>query len=181
MVANLRSSPVHQHPMPINPSNESQGNSQRLPAITITAAHRESLARSAPAAYTMIQSQQPNGGGHFLDPSQKQVGSTAKTHNSQPQAKLGKPRSTKKSEEFDRWMAAFCVEPPNDSDACCLAFWAPCVQYGKTHWRLKQLEDGKDGSDASWRPGYGCNGPCWAWYGMCYIFQCDCISSSPQK
>jgi hypothetical protein len=89
----------------------------------------------------------------------------------QPMSNLPTPMS---DQPFNGWMAKFCIEPSTDTNACCLSFWAPYAQYGKTHWRLKQVEDGRDPTNASWYPGYGCNGPCWAWFGMCCLFQCDC-------
>jgi hypothetical protein len=88
----------------------------------------------------------------------------------------------KNPQSFDEWMAKFCVEPPEDTYTCCLAFWVPCAIYGKTHWRLKQVEEGRDPSGDSWEPRYGCNGPCWALYGMCFLIQCDCeFSYLPQR
>lgn len=94
--------------------------------------------------------------------------------NSQPRSVPPSGQSgTKDSESFDTWMAKFCIEPPTDTGACCLAFWAPYAQYGKTHWRLKQVEDGQDPSNVSWQSKDGCNGPCWAWFAMS-LFQCDC-------
>lgn len=94
---------------------------------------------------------------------------SSQLHRVQPNGQSG----TGDSESFDKWMAQFCIEPDTDTEGCCLAFWAPHAQYGKTHWRLKQVEDGQDPSDVSWKPSYGCNGPCWAWFGMC-VFHCDC-------
>ena len=77
-------------------------------------------------------------------------------------------------------MAKFCVEPDDcyDVDGCCLALWVPCAQYGKTHWRLKQVDDGKDPSNIKWKSSDGCNGPCWAWSGLCCLLQGDCEHSS---
>ncbi|KAG0648886.1 Cadmimum resistance [Hyphodiscus hymeniophilus] len=84
-------------------------------------------------------------------------------------------------QKFDGWMAKFCVEPADDCNSCCLSFWVPCAQYGKTHWRLKQVESGQDPSDAAWKADYGCNGPCWAWCGLCCLFQCDCLLTGFQR
>jgi hypothetical protein len=108
---------------------------------------------------------------------------TQPNHQAKPRSGYaqGNSQSTSgKSESFDGWMAKFCVEPEDGYDAggCCLAFWIPCAQYGKTHWRLKQVEDGKDPSNAKWKSSDGCNGPCWAWYGLCCLLQCDCEFSS---
>ncbi len=67
---------------------------------------------------------------------------------------------------YNGWMTKFCVEPPDDVNTCCLGCWVPCVLYGKTHWRLKQVSKGEDGTDSKWRSKDGCNAPCWAWWGV---------------
>ncbi|KAG4439183.1 hypothetical protein IFR05_005336 [Cadophora sp. M221] len=67
---------------------------------------------------------------------------------------------------YNDWMSQFCVEPQHDTSTCCLGFWVPCALYGKTHWRLKQINRGKDASDSKWQLKDGCNTACWAWCGL---------------
>ncbi|CAL3966450.1 unnamed protein product [Diplocarpon coronariae] len=72
-------------------------------------------------------------------------------------------------ELYNGWMSQFCVEPRGDADTCCLGFWVPYALYGKTHWRLKRVNRGRDATDESWKPGDGCNGPCWGWWALSCI------------
>ena len=69
-----------------------------------------------------------------------------------------------------QWMVQFCVEPPGDLATCCLSWWVPCAQYGKTNWRLKRQFLGEDPTDATWKSAYGCNGACWVFWGL----ECCC-------
>ncbi|KAH7342586.1 PLAC8 family-domain-containing protein [Rhexocercosporidium sp. MPI-PUGE-AT-0058] len=67
---------------------------------------------------------------------------------------------------YNDWMSQFCVEPKNDTSTCCLGFWVPCALYGKTHWRLDQINRGNDASNSKWQSKNGCNSACWAWCGL---------------
>jgi len=60
--------------------------------------------------------------------------------------------------QFSGWMNEFCTCPGGDLGTICLAYWLPCVQYGKTHWRLEQIRDGGDPLDPSCKHGW--NGAC---------------------
>jgi len=55
--------------------------------------------------------------------------------------------------QFSQWMNTFCSCPGGELNTICLAFWLPCVQHGKTHWRLEQVRDGGDPLDPSCKHG----------------------------
>jgi hypothetical protein len=88
-----------------------------------------------------------------------------------PKELYGPVAETQTEETFDNWMASGWKNP-EDGDAinCCLAFWAPWVMYGKTHWRLKQVVRGEDPQDSAWKSNCTCNEACWAMGAL------DCIS-----
>lgn len=85
--------------------------------------------------------------------------------------------SIKLPPQTDEWMTVFCQEPPGgDAGTCCLAFWMPPAQYGKTNWRLNQKASGKDPDD--WHSINGCSGPCWAYVAFQIAgFACKSLSS----
>ncbi|KAL2075446.1 hypothetical protein VTL71DRAFT_389 [Oculimacula yallundae] len=76
---------------------------------------------------------------------------------------------------YNNWMSRFCVEPRNDVDTCCLGSWVPCALYGKTHWRTKRIDRGKDASNSTWHSNDGCNTACWAWCGLAGCL-CPCVA-----
>jgi hypothetical protein len=71
------------------------------------------------------------------------------------------------NESHDKWMIAlFYPDPPNTCSNCTLSCVVPCVQYGKTQWRLSQIVKGGDPHDSGWRRSERCNSSCWAWCGI---------------
>lgn len=42
--------------------------------------------------------------------------------------------------EYDGWMSQFCLQPLADPRNGALAFFFPCVLYGKTKWRIEKLK-----------------------------------------
>jgi hypothetical protein len=73
-------------------------------------------------------------------------------------------------EDFDDWMAPFCVEPHGDGNACGLAVFAPYAAYGQTHWRLDQISRGLDPSNDAWKPKFGFNSACGIYIALFIIF-----------
>lgn len=88
---------------------------------------------------------------------------------------------TSEDDPYTGWMSKLCVEPNKgdlDANTCCLGFWVPCALYGKTNWRLTQINGGRDATDSSWKSNDGCNTSCWAWYGAwCF---CPPIAGMPR-
>ncbi|PSS13081.1 hypothetical protein M430DRAFT_105806, partial [Amorphotheca resinae ATCC 22711] len=68
-------------------------------------------------------------------------------------------------------IALFYPDPPNTCSNCTLSCVVPCVQYGKTQWRLSQIVKGGDPHDSGWRRSERCNSSCWAWCGI-HSFLC---------
>lgn len=72
---------------------------------------------------------------------------------------------------FEDWLSPWCQEPPGgDAGTCCMGFWAPCVLYGKSDWRLKSLAYDENDSRRKWTAGKGCNGACWTYWGSSCAF-----------
>ena len=76
------------------------------------------------------------------------------------------------------WMTKFFRPRKRDMTTLCTGSCFPCVLYGKTQYRLKQIADGEDPLDASRHD--ACNGPCWM-FGMimcCVGFECKLPASA---
>ena len=70
------------------------------------------------------------------------------------------------------WMTKLFHPRKSDMATFCTGYCLPCVLYGKTQYRLKQMADGEDPLDVSRHD--MCNGPCWM-FGMimcCVGFDC---------
>lgn len=73
------------------------------------------------------------------------------------------------------WMTKFFRLPKSGLSTLCTGLCLPCVLYGKTQYRLKQMADGEDPLDTSKND--VCNGPCWM-FGMimcCIGFDCKIL------
>jgi hypothetical protein len=134
------------------PSQRQTSESLQPRALATTPIHRESIVRSN---HTTI------GPG----PSGTMAQSTAGAAGGQIRA--SNPLMEKRNISTTRgWRTKFCVEPPGDAGTCCFGFWVPFALYGKTQWRLRQAAMQEDALDSSWKPKYGCNGPCWAYWAL---------------
>lgn len=112
-----------------------------------TPIHRQSLATvPAPA---MVETKQPK--------------STPQLHYAildQPQ-RSELPLNRNKSEHKGQsdWMVPFCHNPVGDHETAFTGIFAPCVLYGKTHWRLKNVSLGRDPHE--FKSSDSCNSMCW--------------------
>jgi hypothetical protein len=71
------------------------------------------------------------------------------------------------------WITKLFRPRNHDITTLCTGSCMPCVIYGKTQYRLKQMAEGEDPLDLSRR--HICNGPCWM-FGMimcCVGFDCE--------
>lgn len=71
------------------------------------------------------------------------------------------------------WMTKLFRPRKQDISTLCTGSCLPCVLYGKTQYRLKQMAEGEDPLDLSRQD--ICNGPCWM-FGMimcCVGFDCE--------
>jgi hypothetical protein len=181
-------------------------NSPQLPKITITAVHRDSLAK--PRHVTIPSNEQQIFTAHPPSPEplntsvaagNGQTKSTTLTVPSNPpppghrsDAECGSATDESYAgwmarhwlepllntdKSYADWMSRFCFEPPGDARACCEGCFIPFALFGKTHWRLKQITQGGDPLDSNWHSKDGCNGCCWAWLGL-RLLSFDCEFSS---
>ena len=152
---------------PTTNNSGSTTNVQPPPKITITAVHRNSLAKPRHVTIPPNEQQIFTARPPTIEPSNSPV---AHDHGlTKPTAfnVSSNPRSGSTTDEsYAGWMNQWCHEPPDDAKACCLGFWVPPVLYGKTHWRLQNLTKGEDPLDSNWHSRDGCNGCCWAWFGL---------------
>lgn len=112
-----------------------------------TPVHRQSLA-TVPAP-VMVEDKQPKTSPHlrYAIPDQPQ--------RSEPSLNRNKSEHKGQSD----WMVPFCHNPEGDHETVFTGIFAPCILYGRTHWRLKNVALGKD--PHNFESSNNCNSMCW--------------------
>lgn len=145
----------------------SNSKGQPPPKITITAVHRDSLAKPRHMAIPPNEQQIFAARPPTVEPSNRPAApNLGLTKPTTPTVSSNREPGSTADESYAGWMNQWGHEPPDDTETCCLGVWAPCVLYGKTHWRFMRLTKGEDPLDSNWRSKDGCNGCCWAWFGL---------------
>jgi hypothetical protein len=137
------------------PHQRQTSDSLRARAVTITPIHRESIVKPK---HTSIV---PRASGTMADIT------GASTSAMTPDQTTSKKQNRVPNDSV--WMTKWFAEPPGDVATCCMGIWFPCVLYGKTDWRLRQVAMGEDALDDKWECKYGCNAPCWAFWMVSYL------------
>ncbi|QSZ35822.1 hypothetical protein DSL72_006944 [Monilinia vaccinii-corymbosi] len=127
---------------------------------TTTPVHRQSLAMTTPVP-AKIESKQPGSAPllRYAIPDQPQ--------RSEPSLNRNKSEHKGQSD----WMVPFCHNPANDRGTVYAGMFAPCVLYGKTHWRLKSVSLGRDPHEVP--SSNNCNSMCWV---HCALTVTCCLS-----
>lgn len=113
-----------------------------------TPVHRQSLATAAHAP-AMVEARQP-----AVTPQLRYA------IPDQPQrSELSMNRNKSEHKGQSDWMVPFCHHPESDHTTALEGLFIPCLLYGKTHWRLKNVALGRDPHD--FKPSDGCNSMCW--------------------
>ncbi|KAF7875165.1 hypothetical protein EAF04_002337 [Stromatinia cepivora] len=114
-----------------------------------TPIHRQSLATTPAPAPAMVETKQPKSTPqlHYTIPDQPQ--------RSEPSLNRNKSEHKGQSD----WMVPFCHNPVGDHETAFTGIFAPCVLYGKTHWRLKNVSLGRD--PHKFNSSDSCNSMCW--------------------
>ncbi|TGO13969.1 hypothetical protein BTUL_0060g00250 [Botrytis tulipae] len=113
-----------------------------------TPVHRQSLATTAPAP-AMVEAKQP-----AITPQLRYA------IPDQPQrSELSMNRNKSEHKGQSDWMVPFCHHPEGDHTTALEGLFVPCLLYGKTHWRLKNVALGRD--PHNFKSSDGCNSMCW--------------------
>ncbi|KAF7957441.1 hypothetical protein EAE96_003025 [Botrytis aclada] len=113
-----------------------------------TPVHRQSLATTAPAP-AMVEVKQPavTPQLRYAIPDQAQ------------RSELSMNRNKSEHKGQSDWMVPFCYHPEGDHKTALEGLFVPCLLYGKTHWRLKNVALGRD--PHNFKSSDGCNSMCW--------------------
>ncbi|TGO53293.1 hypothetical protein BCON_0126g00190 [Botryotinia convoluta] len=113
-----------------------------------TPVHRQSLATTAPAP-AIVEARQP-----AVTPQLRYA------IPDQPQrSELSMNRNKSEHKGQSDWMVPFCHHPEGDHKTALEGLFVPCLLYGKTHWRLKNVALGRD--PHNFKSSDGCNSMCW--------------------
>ncbi|KAF7907730.1 uncharacterized protein EAF01_005316 [Botrytis porri] len=113
-----------------------------------TPVHRQSLATTAPAP-AMVEARQP-----AVTPQLRYA------IPDQPQrSELAMNRNKSEHKGQSDWMVPFCHHSEGDHKTALEGLFVPCLLYGKTHWRLKNVALGRD--PHNFKSSDGCNSMCW--------------------
>ncbi|TGO37280.1 hypothetical protein BHYA_0101g00300 [Botrytis hyacinthi] len=113
-----------------------------------TPVHRQSLATTAPAP-AIVEAKQP-----AITPQLRYA------IPDQPQrSELSMNRNKSEHKGQSDWLVPFCHHPEGDHATALEGLFVPCLLYGKTHWRLKNVALGRD--PHNFKSSDGCNSMCW--------------------